>query len=226
VLLNGSPLEFDVPPQIINERTLVPMRAIFEALGAAVAWDGDTRTVTAEGADTNVQMTIDSNEMYVNSEKITLDVPPVIIDERTLVPARAVAESFGCDVAWDSDTRTVIISSSKSDEAVSEPSLPPVSEYSIEYDDTNERNSHYMRDFKIENISKTADGKYEITYSLRTFLEGRGTVGVTFRCLDADGAVVDSFSGSFVGTDYTWSHQEASVQISDKTAKIELVLNE
>jgi hypothetical protein len=209
---------------MVEERTLVPMRAIFEALGATVDWDDTTRTVTAAGDGTNVQMTIDSNEIYVNSEKITLDVPPQIIDDRTLVPVRAVAESFNCDVSWNGDTQTVIINSSDKDEMAAE--AEDKTEYSIEYDDTNEREAHYMRDFKITSVTKNSDGDYEISYTLRTFLEGRGTVAVTFSCLDDSGAQVDTFSGAFVGTDYTWSYHTATAVISGKTAMIKLVLNQ
>ncbi len=109
VTLNGDEIAFDQPPVIVNDRTLVPLRAIFEALGAEVDWDGDTRTVTATKADTQIKMTISKSEMLKNSESITLDVPPQIVNDRTLVPVRAIAESFDCDVDWNGDTRTVII---------------------------------------------------------------------------------------------------------------------
>lgn len=111
--------------------------------------------------------------------------------------------------------------------ATSEPTSVPASEpltILIEYDDTAERQAHYMRDFKITEAEKTADG-YKITYTLETFLEGRGTVGVTFNCYDADGNVVDTFGNGFVGTDYTWSAHNSTAVISDKTVKIGLVLN-
>lgn len=111
VTVNDEVLNFDVMPQIINDRTVMPMRAIFEALGADVSWDSETRTVTAIKDDTTVKMTIGSNVMYVNDKPIELDVAPLIIDERTLVPGRAVAESLGADVSWDGETRTVVIRS-------------------------------------------------------------------------------------------------------------------
>ena len=111
VTVNDEVLSFDVMPQIIDDRTVMPMRAIFEALGADVSWDGETRTVTAVKDDTTIKMTIGSNVMYVNDMPIELDVAPLIIDERTLVPGRAVAESLGADVSWDGETRTVIIKS-------------------------------------------------------------------------------------------------------------------
>lgn len=112
VLLRGELLEFDVPPQIINGRTLVPMRTIFEELGATVDWNGDTKTVTSVREDKTIILTIDSYTMYVNSEAVTLDVAPCLINGRTMVPARAVSESFDLKVDWDNDWRAVLITDS------------------------------------------------------------------------------------------------------------------
>lgn len=109
VMLDGNMLEFDVQPQIINGRTMVPMRKIFESLGASVEWDGNTRTVTAKRAETIVVMQIDNPVMQVNANSLTLDVPPQLVDGRTLVPVRAVAESFDIKVIWDSVTSTVLL---------------------------------------------------------------------------------------------------------------------
>lgn len=115
VVVNGSYVNFDVPPQIINGRTMVPVRAIFEALGADVYWDDATKTVYAEKPEsdwvTYVKLTIGSNIMegsYVGNS-YWLESPATIIDGRTLVPARAAAEGFGHIVEWDESTRTVYI---------------------------------------------------------------------------------------------------------------------
>jgi len=109
VTLDGQQVEFDVPPQIVDGRTLVPLRGIFYALGAEFDWDGDTRTVTATKDGIVVVMQIDNPVITVAGQNITLDVPPQIIDDRTLVPARAVAEGFGVDADWCDDTRTVLL---------------------------------------------------------------------------------------------------------------------
>ena len=109
VILDGIPLQFDVQPRIINDRTMVPMRVIFEALGADVDWDSETRTITATKGGLVVKATIGDKNIYVNGVKITMDVAPIIADDRTLVPVRFVSEALGCDVDWDGDTRTVYI---------------------------------------------------------------------------------------------------------------------
>lgn len=109
VYLFGEKLEFDVPAQIVNGRTLVPMRKIFEELGATVDWNNDTRTVTSVREGKTIILTIDSYVMYVDGTPVTLDVAPCIVDSRTLVPARAVSESFDLKVDWDGYTRSVLI---------------------------------------------------------------------------------------------------------------------
>lgn len=111
VILDGSVLEFDVPAQVINERTMVPVRKIFESMGATVEWDNETQKITAQKEDTTVIMQINNNIININGTDVALDVPPQIVDTRTLVPVRAVAESFNANVNWDGDTRSVIITS-------------------------------------------------------------------------------------------------------------------
>ena len=109
VIVNDKPVEFDVAPTIINDRTMVPLRAIFEALGADVDWDDATKTITAVKDDTTIKMQIGNDKMTKNGTESTLDSAPVIIDSRTLVPVRAIAESFGSDVSWEAETKTVIV---------------------------------------------------------------------------------------------------------------------
>lgn len=96
-------------PVIVNDRTLVPLRAIFEAMGAEVYWDDATRCVTATRGDTTVSLTIGSDQLYVNGEAVTIDVPAQIINDRTMIPVRAIAESFGCEVNWNQKAKRVAI---------------------------------------------------------------------------------------------------------------------
>lgn len=111
VMLDDEYITFDVEPQIIEGRTMVPLRAIFEAMGAEIEWDGDTQTVAAVKDETVVVAVIGSNIIYVNDEEIIIDVPPMIKDGRTLVPVRFITEAFGYNVKWNEKTRSVIITS-------------------------------------------------------------------------------------------------------------------
>ncbi len=109
IFVNGSYLQADCPPVIKDGRTLVPMRAIFEALGVEILWDDATKTVTATKGDTVISVQIGSSLMSVNGADITLDVPAQIVDGRTMVPARAVSEALGCSVGWNNEARVVTV---------------------------------------------------------------------------------------------------------------------
>lgn len=109
VFLNGQKISFDVPPMIINDFTMVPMRAIFEALGYEVEWDDANKSITAINSENTIFMKLLSNEMKYNDTTITLNVPPISIDDRTLVPVRAISETSGYNVSWDGINKTVII---------------------------------------------------------------------------------------------------------------------
>lgn len=111
VFLDGRELTFDVPPTIENGRTLVPMRVIFEALGAELYWDGDTQTASAFKGDTGVAVQVGNSYANKNNTAVKLDVPPKIVNGRTLIPLRFVSEAFGCEVKWDESTQTVSIMS-------------------------------------------------------------------------------------------------------------------
>lgn len=109
VIYDGQEVEFDVQPQIINGRVMVPMRTIFETFGAKVKWDGAESTVTAKRKSKTMVMTVGSTEMTKNEETYTFDTAPIIEDGRTLVPVRAISDMLGLDVEWDEDDRTVVI---------------------------------------------------------------------------------------------------------------------
>ena len=109
VVVNGSKVSFDTQPFIENGRTLVPVRAIFEALGADVSWNGSERKVTSVRGNITSVLYINSVDMYTNGNRKVIDVPARIVSERTYVPVRAISESFGCSVEWNEAARTVII---------------------------------------------------------------------------------------------------------------------
>lgn len=109
VFYNGNRLSFDQPPIIQNNRTLVPLRTIFETMGAEVFWDEETQTVTSQKGDVTITLSIGSNVLVRNGVETVLDVPAQLYNGRTMVPLRVIAESFGCTVDWENDTQTVLI---------------------------------------------------------------------------------------------------------------------
>lgn len=111
VFVDGDRVGFDQPPVIQDGRTLVPLRGVFEEMGATVVWDAGARRVLANHGATQVILPIGSRTAIVNGQTLMLDVPAQIYGGRTLVPLRFVAESLGAEVVWSPGTRTVTIAS-------------------------------------------------------------------------------------------------------------------
>ncbi len=109
IQLDGTKLSLDAVPLNQNNRILVPLRGIFEALGASVDWNEATQTITATKEDTTVILTIGKTSAQVNSSEVALDTAPVLIGNRTMVPVRFIAEHMGLKVNWNEQSQTVII---------------------------------------------------------------------------------------------------------------------
>jgi len=126
VTIDGVAVVFpDARPQIVDGRTLVPVRAVFEAVGFDVDWDADTRTATlARGGDT-VIITIGDAVFTTNGQSHTLDVPAQIIGGSTMLPIRAVLESVGYFVGWDAAASLVLVSTEPLPETAQTPQTPP-----------------------------------------------------------------------------------------------------
>lgn len=109
VYLNGSQLSFDQNPLIVNDRTYVPARSIFEAFGMNVEWDNEAQSAYIYNNDTEISLSVNSNEMYINGEAVALGNTPFIENGRILVPLRAISEALDCKVNWDAVTCSVVI---------------------------------------------------------------------------------------------------------------------
>lgn len=119
VVVNNTMLTFDVPAQLVHDRTLVPFRHISEALGADVQWIGETNTVVVTKENINIKMVINSDTAYINNQPVKMDVPATLIDNRTLVPLRFVGEALKATVGWDQDKKWAIIDTADLSKAVS-----------------------------------------------------------------------------------------------------------
>jgi hypothetical protein len=96
-------------PMLLNERTMVPIRAIIESMGGEVGWEGATSTVSLDTGEYSVSMRIGNKSITANGAAKEMDVAPEIINERTMLPLRFVAENTGCEIAWIGATREIII---------------------------------------------------------------------------------------------------------------------
>lgn len=110
VKVNNKILGFDTPPVIENDRTLVPLRLIFETLGAKVDWDGETQSALVEGSNKSIMFSINDTNARVNDQIKQMDVPARLIDSKTMVPLRFLSEELGFTVSWDEGNRIATIS--------------------------------------------------------------------------------------------------------------------
>lgn len=111
LFLDGQPLASDVPPTIVNNRTLVPLRVIMEALGASVNWISNSQPILIRKGTTEIQVQVGKNQAQVNGKVITLDVAPQIMQNRAMVPLRFIGESLGAGIWWEPTSRSVYITS-------------------------------------------------------------------------------------------------------------------
>ena len=112
VYVDGRLVNFDVPPQVIQGRVFVPLRGVFEHLGATVDYDAHTQHIVAVRGSQTVELTIGSRQARVGDQAKLLDVPAFTINGRTMVPLRFVSESLGASVQWIDASRTILIGSS------------------------------------------------------------------------------------------------------------------
>lgn len=111
VFINDQQLLFDTNPVLEQGRTLVPLRVIFESLGATIEWIDETQTAVARKGETEIRISIDNTQMQKNGETVVLDVPARMVNDRTMVPVRAVSEGMGAKVDWDDTLWRVLIQS-------------------------------------------------------------------------------------------------------------------
>ncbi len=109
VYVDNSAVEMTQKPVILDGRTLVPVRAIFEKAGATVSWDSQDTSATIKKGDTAVYIKLNEDFIYKNDAPIVLDVPAQLIEGSTYLPVRAVSEAMGFGVTWDSANKSILI---------------------------------------------------------------------------------------------------------------------
>lgn len=109
VYVNGKKQSYDPAPMLVNNRAIVPLRALFETLGAKVNWDDKTRTATASKGNVTISLQLDVAKATVNGKTVKLDAAPQVVQGRIMVPVRFVSETLGAQVVWDNATRSIKI---------------------------------------------------------------------------------------------------------------------
>jgi hypothetical protein len=114
VRVDGEAVAFEgAPPTIRNGRVLVPLRGVFESLGAEVEWQPVSDTVIARRGARVVQLGVGRSTALVDGREVALETPPILLADTVLVPLRFIAEALGADVRWDPEARAVLIASGR-----------------------------------------------------------------------------------------------------------------
>jgi len=107
VEINGSYMDTDTLPRIKNNITLVPLRALAEKTGFEVSYNADIKEISLTKGESEIKFTVGKTECFANGKKISLEAAPEIINNRTLVPVRAISDAFGYSISWDGERRLV-----------------------------------------------------------------------------------------------------------------------
>ncbi len=202
-----------VEPKIINNRTMVPMRKIFEVLGAEVEWNGEDKSIIATKDDVQINLQIGNKNASLTTsddetKEITLDAEPVIIENRTMVPVRFIAESLEKKVGWDGEKRTVIIIDTKAVEEKIKEAAPTWYEYlmtdleevktaesnvkisgKLNYTDKDNKKNNSQLNFVGKGDSKIAENAFRFTLNLD--VTGKGILVETIKEEDLEEIEVD-----------------------------------
>lgn len=181
--VNGEDVNIDedgTAPVIVDGRTMVPIRAVVEALGGEVSWDAAARTVTVTKDSDVISLTIDSNLAEVNSQSVELDTPPIIVNERTLLPLRFVSENLGAEVVWNAENRQITITGQND---------APVDE--TETQQTDELTTEQTTEQTEQTAANPSDGKTLIVYFTMPESDGVDTVAGASRVV-VDGELYGS----------------------------------
>lgn len=221
VILNGDELDFeDQPPEFVNSRTMVPLRKVFESMGAVVGYDNASKIITITKGGTSVVLKQNSNVATVNGRQVTMDQPAIVLGGRTLVPLRFVSESLGVQVDWDQATSTAFLTTDDGT-GVQPPAQasPVLAEQSPATDSTTGAASVAVRELQqdlqalgyfnapvsgiVDSATANAVTSFQVAYGLNvTGISGASTQTAITHALVKRSIVSDA--RKFLGTPYRW----------------------
>lgn len=167
VFLNGQAVNFtNTQPVKENNRVLVPLRGVFEAMDADVHYDALTRNVEITRGKRVIEMAVERSHAWVDGREVALDAPVRVRNGRALIPLRFVAENFGADVRWDSGENTVFISTERSGSKPQQPPAPAIRAGEIEVSATTDKSTYRAGEAVTINIvaQNQDEREREITY--------------------------------------------------------------
>lgn len=173
IYINGKKTEYPVMPYLQKGVTMVPMRSIFEQLGAEVDWDANTKTVHAMKEYQDISLTIGSKEAIINNVSKELLEAPIVKEGATMVPLRFVGEGLGADVMWLEDTKSVYIDLPEEQEEVAQNRIVLTYEQALEKV-TNVNSNLKNKRYSVEKAEEVFDRASLAVGSMRSSGQGQG----------------------------------------------------
>ena len=202
VKVDDKALSFDTPPQIIDGKTMVPLRGILEALGLQLSYDDKAKVITATNKDYTIILPVGSKVAIVNGKAVTLDVPASIVGGRTMVPARFISESAGADVKWDAASKTVSIQSA---------------DYSKNINNTNNLNNISNSNINLTNntVDNSVNNSNNTTnnYDYSTTVNNNITNNYTVNVMDEN--LMKQILAKLIGTQFVTSAPQAGTNAAN-----------
>jgi len=213
--VNGDNMEIDsgrnTSPLIVENRTLVPIRAIIEALGGDVSWDEETQTVSLTMDKNVITLVIGSDKAIVNETEKSLDVSPRVINERTMLPIRFIAESFGFSVDWnESEQRITIVQNSFVNVTETETTLENGLS-AVKFD------GDYMFDAFLENGGAASDSDL-VGFLQENIVKNAGSLNLLTGVFGCSAISAKNQNGeALFGRNFDWYNCDALVTVSAPT---------
>lgn len=162
IFVKNGALDFskydNVLPEIENDRTLVPIRAVIEAFNADILWESATSTITITSGDTVIKMQPGNNIITINGVETELECAPKLVRDRTLVPIRIIAEALHMNVEWDEDSKTIIIDDAEESEDTDTPAdTETLNDTDVSDDIDSEDDIDTPEDVEVTNDTNTAE---------------------------------------------------------------------
>ena len=207
---------YDTKPVIVDGRTLLPVRAVIEEFGGNVNWNSDTKKVTLTHNENEIVLTINSIQASINDAVQNLDTAPVIINNKTMLPIRFIAESFGFDVEWNENNKTITITNSD------------------EIENIQKKNTENTTEMATESVTESADVQDEEPENdsnilIAYFSATNNTKGVAENIADTLSAdlyeIIPSEPYTDEDLDYNDSNSRTSIEMNDKLSRPEIANN-
>ena len=242
VSLNGNIVSFpNQKPVVVEGRTLIPLRGVFDNMGYGIGWDGETKTVTLTKNSDTITIVIGQASYSLNGQAHAIDVPAQIINGSTMLPLRAIGDAAGAEVFWDGETKTATIIEKGMGEGIpdevyvelnSQAEVDSVEEYSAAIRELNDSANEFMNyftgvtesgDLDLATIKTKAQKAYDDAVAAETKINA---VNIPAAYADTKSSVLDLIKSYKDVTKLIADFADGKVSAQDYIAKLNTVMTE